>query len=133
MRFTLRTLLFVILIICFVVAAARWLTSDSAFFLRATGYHIPPSAKIISSGDTHGGFHGDGESYIVLETDRETLDDWIRGTPPWGVASWQTGPVPTEIGFHCAFGSSGVTAVSTNGGPARYFGDAQLEQVLGSD
>jgi hypothetical protein len=48
------------------------------------------------------------------------------------MSQWQSGPVPTEIGFLCSFGTEGVIALSFDGGKTKNFGDKELENLLDS-
>ena len=41
------------------------------------------SAKVISKGDDHGGFHGDGERYIEFEFEDDTFEDTIKEDNTW--------------------------------------------------
>ncbi len=107
--------------------------SPKIVFERETGFMWPASSKVISAGDDHGGFVGDGEFHLVLQVDDETVADLLETPPATPLSNWQIGPVPTEIGFHCSFGTQGVSAMSINGGPLHYSGDPELENVLGSD
>jgi hypothetical protein len=107
--------------------------SPQSVFERVTGLDWPPNATVLSSGDDHGGFMGDGEFHVVLSVDDETVAELLRSRPATPLSNWQAGPVPTEIGFHCNFGTKGVSAMSIDGGPAHYSGDPELEDVLGSN
>jgi hypothetical protein len=105
-----------------------------ALFSQYTGLEWPATATIVSTGDGHSGlFNNEGEFHLVFDTDRATLDEWLAGLPPWQQSQWKRGPVPTEIGFHCNFGSDGVAAVSHDGKTSEYSGDPQLVQRLGSN
>lgn len=104
----------------------------SLSFTQITGLPWPTAASIVSTGDTHGRFQGDGELHIVFDIDRETLEKWLAGPSPWGQSEWKRGPVPPEIGYHCSFGSQGVAMVSIDDGPYQYAGDPKLERVLDS-
>ncbi len=106
--------------------------SPQSVFERETGLDWPANATVISSGDDHGGFMGDGEFHVVLDVDDATVAKLLRMQPVSPLSNWQLGPVPTEIGFHCNFGTNGVSAVSNNGGPTHYSGDLELADVLGS-
>ena len=41
------------------------------------------SAKVISKGDDHGGFHGDGERYIEFEFEDDTFENTIKEDNTW--------------------------------------------------
>lgn len=105
-----------------------------ALFSQYTGLEWPATATIVSTGDGHRGmFNNEGEFHLVFDTDLATLDEWLAEPPPWQQSQWKRGPVPTEIGFHCNFGSDGVAAVSDEGKTSEYSGDPQLVQLLGSN
>mgnify|MGYP000922310228 CR=1 FL=1 len=70
-------------------------------FTACTQITFPSSAKIIAVGDTHGGFHGDGEFYLVFDADESEIAGWLDQPPPWNQPAWLTGPVPYEISGHC--------------------------------
>lgn len=75
--------------------------NPGAEFTRYTGLAFPDSAKILTAGDTHGGFNGDGEFYVAFDADRQTIDSWLDDPPPWNQPAWLPGPVPQEIAGHC--------------------------------
>ena len=72
-----------------------------AEFSEITSLTVPATATIVASGDTHGGFHGDGELFIVLDVGPDVIQKWLDSPPPWGHTAWQSGPVPDEILGHC--------------------------------
>ena len=74
--------------------------SDFKFF---TGLAMPEDATVVRTADNHGGFHGDGEFYLVFKTDRATLENWLAEPPPWG-KRWQAGPLPSEMTYQNMFG-----------------------------
>src|SRR5262245_58018272 len=80
----------------------RVVSDPGAEFTKLTGLNWPSDAKIISVGDDHGGFNGDGEFHLVFETDAKSIRSFLESSPPWQ-GEWVDGPVPTEIGFHCRF------------------------------
>jgi hypothetical protein len=93
--------------------------------------HVEDGWKIIKSGDDHGGFVGDGETYIVLQLPQEAVKKLLQSASPWS-GEWKSGPIPHEIGFHCGFGTDGVGYASVNGGMNEYFGDSELKKLLSS-
>jgi hypothetical protein len=94
-RFSLRSLFIVVTIAGFVAGVAvNWRKID---FWQYTGLW-PSNARIVACGDTHGGFHGDGEFYLVIEVDRATMERWLKCPPPWGI-SWMRGPIPRRGRF----------------------------------
>jgi hypothetical protein len=76
-------------------------------FWLFTGHFLPQNAHIIARGDSHGGFHGDGEYYYVFGTDAQTIQDWLKAAPPWG-ETWLRGPVTTRAKFGGVAGSDEV-------------------------
>jgi hypothetical protein len=100
-------------------------------FTRVTGIPWPRTANVVSVADTHGGLMGEGELYLVFETDRETLESWLAESRPWS-SSWKDGPVPPEIGVHCTFGAGSVVAEVGNSVRGGYFGNSTLAPLLGS-
>ena len=79
----------------------RTITDPHGEFNDATGFSLPATAKVVAAGDTHGGFHGDGELYLVFKTDPATVQKWLDSIPPWKQTEWLTGPVPGDISGHC--------------------------------
>ncbi len=75
-----------------------------ADFTKLTGLPWPGAARVVLVGDDHGGFHGDGEFYLVFDVDRETIGGWLSGRPPWNAEAWRSGPVPSDVAGHCWFG-----------------------------
>ncbi len=105
--------------------------SPQAVFERATGFAYPLNAKVISAGND--GFMTDGEFHIVIYVDDETVSQFLRTQPAAPLSNWQVGPVPTEIGSHCAFGTEDIGLRSVNGGPMHYAGDPELVELFSSD
>ena len=70
-------------------------------FTKYTSLPWPDSAAVVGCGDSHGGWHGDGEYYLVFDADKESLARWLSQKAPWGDAEWKDGPVPDEIAGHC--------------------------------
>lgn len=93
-------------------------------FEARTGLPWPKEAKVLRTGDSHG---RDGEYYLVFDTEIATLKRWMKGPAPWN-GTWKPGPVPGQIGFHCNFGTSGVSW----GTPGGYSGDPEIVAVLSS-
>ncbi|WP_146403081.1 hypothetical protein [Planctomycetes bacterium CA13] len=125
--------IFVVLLCSGTLFYATTPPSPQTVFERETGLAWPTNATIISTGDDHGGFMGDGEFHVVLHVEDATVSRLLRLQPATPLSNWQAGPVPTEIGFHCNFGTTGVSAMSMDGGPMHYSGDPELEDVLGSN
>lgn len=111
----------------------RVITDPVAEFKQSTGLTLPASASIVSSGDVSLDFLGDGEFYLVFEVDQETLKQWLDEPPPWEQIEWKQGPVSNDIGWHCGFGASGMSADSAGGGPDHNISKLQVEQVLSSE
>ncbi|HUE15631.1 MAG TPA: hypothetical protein VMR25_15800 [Planctomycetaceae bacterium] len=70
-------------------------------FTEYTKLQWPGSAVVVTVGDDHGGWHGDGEFRLVFDADKDTLVRWLAQKPPWGDAEWKSGPVPDDIAGHC--------------------------------
>lgn len=106
--------------------------SPQTVFERATGINWPATATIVSSGDNQGGILGDGEFYVVLDVDQSTIDSVLDSRPSTPLPDWRSGPVPTEIAFHCTFGNDVYAARGTDSGPRELPGDFLLEYPLDS-
>lgn len=111
-----------------------WATSVEGRFTLATGLSWPSTVRVVATGDNHGGFTGDGEFYLLLECDPATIRLWLEDRPFWGGSSWQRGPVPTQIGYHCQLGSQkSLGSVTFPDGSKEYFGgSAEVREVLSS-
>ncbi|MFH1302280.1 MAG: hypothetical protein ABIK07_14565 [Planctomycetota bacterium] len=110
----------------------RAVMDPGADFTFYTGLEWPASAVVISSGDIHLDFLGDGEFHLVFDVDQATLEHWLAEAPPWEQREWKHGPVLDEIGWHCGFGASGMSADPAGGGPDKKINEIELEHVLGS-
>ena len=64
-------------------------------FYQSSGLKLPSDVQIIESCDDHGGFHGDGEYYLVFDTSEKQISEYLKATP-WN-SQWQQQPVPREI------------------------------------
>lgn len=71
--------------------------NPGAEFTKYTGLPFPPSATIVEVGDTHGGFHGDGLFFLILDVDPAEVSAWLDQQPPWKQGSWLAGPVPEKL------------------------------------
>ncbi|MBX9790358.1 MAG: hypothetical protein K2Y37_15680 [Pirellulales bacterium] len=88
----------------YVNSLSHTLLVDSASdFKFITGLVMPKGALVVRTADDHGGFHGDGEFYLVFKADRKSLVKLLADEPPWG-DRWQTSPVPGLMGFGNQFG-----------------------------
>jgi hypothetical protein len=103
---------------------------QAALFLT-TSLIAPPGMQVRGYGDTHSGFLGDGERYLVADVGPKVVERWLSDEPPWGNADWKPGPVPAEIGFHCSFGFKGLS-VTTSVTSAEYHGPTELTRILSS-
>ena len=101
----------------------------NSVFTEETGIEIRSNWKLISSGDSHGGMMGDGETHFVFRVPQPDIEQLLNSSPPWS-AAWLTGPVEHEIGFHCNFGTSGVSWQSASDSPEKYSGNPGLVSVL---
>lgn len=71
------------------------IANQAQVFYNSSGLELPSNAQIIKSCDDHGGFHGDGEYYVVFNTSKEEIDKYFQ-TNPWD-SQWQKQPVPKDI------------------------------------
>lgn len=79
----------------------RSISDPISEFTNATGLSLPSTSTVVNAADTHGGFHGDGELYLVFKTNLAIVEDWLTDVPPWKQKDWLAGPVPPEISSHC--------------------------------
>lgn len=102
-------------------------------FERATGFRWPSNAIVISSGGD--GLVTDGEFHVVFSVDEATISQWRRVQPVTPLSQWQSGPVPTEIGAHCAFGKKYAAYLTRHESneEVHYAGDPELVDLLSSD
>ena len=105
--------------------------SAPQFVLAASGISVTDGWIEVESGDEHGGFVGDGETFAIFQLTQAAIDGLVDSAPPWS-AKWQEGPVPGEIGFHCKFGTDGVGFGGPSGEGGSYFGNESLVRLLGS-
>jgi hypothetical protein len=115
--------------------AGLWLVADRLLggpdhgFAFETGLGWPEAARVVSYGDDKSGWPGgDGEEYLVFETDGLTIARWLEGPPPWRSGRWNQGPVPVEIGIHVRFHTTGVSVSGSDYGG----GDPELLGLLRS-
>ena len=90
----------------FYASIPRSLPSPQSVFESETGLTWPSNAVIVSSGDDHGGFHGDGEFHVVFDVDDATLKKLPGENPLPPLSKWTKGPVPTkheEVCYSCGF------------------------------
>ena len=85
-------------------------TDPGSDFKHYTCFDWPESARVISAGEVRLEFLGDGEYYLVFDTDAETISHWLKQPTPWGETDWQQGPVSDEIPRFFNFGVSGMSA-----------------------
>lgn len=65
------------------------------YFHESSEIMMPLDANIILSCDDHGGFHWEGEYYIVFSTSNENISSYLD-VSLWDL-SWSKGPVPEDI------------------------------------
>lgn len=61
--------------------------SKENHYIDLIGLNIPDQSVIIEFSDTHGGFHGDGTYYEVIQLEKEIVDAFTEhalGTGSWG-------------------------------------------------
>lgn len=110
----------------------RVITDPGGDFTDYTGLAWPASAAVVSAGEVRNEFLGDGEFYLIFDADHATLEEWLAAAPPWEQGEWHRGPVPSEIGWHCGFGTSGMGADPAGSGPDKNIKQDEREQMLGS-
>lgn len=98
----------------------RKVENPAAEFSKYTSLTWPESASVVLVGDNHGGFHGDGEFFLVLDADRKTIEGWLSAQPPWGKPDWQDGAVPSDIVNHCRFGGEWTHSAALSSSDIRY-------------
>lgn len=101
-------------------------------FKHYTGFDWPESARVVSAGEVRFEFLGDGEYYLVFDTDAETISQWLKQPTPWGETEWQQGPVPAEIPRFFNFGVSGMSAPTLGADAAGPIEASQVERLLDS-
>lgn len=101
-------------------------------FKHYTGFDWPGLARVVSAGEVRLEFLGDGEYYLVFDTDAETISHWLKQPTPWGETEWQQGPVPAEIPRFFTFGVSGMSASVLETDAAGPIEALQIERLLDS-
>ncbi|WP_417396858.1 hypothetical protein [Gimesia chilikensis] len=101
-------------------------------FKHYTGFDWPESARVVSAGEVRLEFLGDGEYYLVFDTDAETFSHWLKQPTPWGETEWRQGPVPAEIPRFFTFGVSGMSASILGTEAAGPIEASQIERLLDS-
>lgn len=107
-------------------------TDPESDFKHYTGFDWPGSARVISAGEVRLEFLGDGEYYLVFDTDAETISYWLKQPTPWGETEWRQGPVPAEIPQFFNFGVSGMSAPVLGTEAAGPIEVSQVERLLDS-
>lgn len=105
-------------------------TDPGSDFKHYTGFDWPESARVVSAGEVRLEFLGDGEYYLVFDTDAETISHWLKQPTPWGETDWQQGPVQTEIPRFFKFGVSGMSAPVLGNEAAGPIAASQIERLL---
>ncbi|MEQ8854929.1 hypothetical protein [Gimesia sp.] len=101
-------------------------------FKHYTGFDWPGLARVVSAGEVRLEFLGDGEYYLVFDTDAETILHWLKQPTPWGETDWQQGPVPAEIPRLFGFGVSEMSAPVLETEAAGPIEASQIESLLDS-
>jgi len=107
-------------------------TDPGSDFKHYTGFDWPGLARVVSAGEVRLEFLGDGECYLVFDTDAETILHWLKQPAPWGETDWQQGPVPAEIPRFFNFGVSGMSAPTLGTDAAGPIEALQIERLLDS-
>ncbi|QDV20178.1 hypothetical protein Pan153_48500 [Gimesia panareensis] len=101
-------------------------------FTLYTGFAWPESARVVTAGEVRLEFLGDGEYYLVFDTDADTLARWLQQLVPWNQSTWQEGPVSEEIPRYFGFGVTGMSAPSAGVVTEEAIGEEQIQQALSS-
>lgn len=101
-------------------------------FKHYTGFDWPGLARVVSAGEVRLEFLGDGEYYLVFDTDAETISHWLKQPAPWGETDWQQGPVSAEIPRFFNFGVSGMNAPVLETETAGPIEASQIERLIDS-
>lgn len=101
-------------------------------FKHYTGFDWPESARVVSAGEVRLEFLGDGEYYLVFDTDAETISHWLKQPTPWGETDWQQGPVSAEIPRFFNFGVSGMSASVLGTEAVGPIDESQIERLIDS-
>lgn len=107
-------------------------TDPESDFKHYTGFDWPESARVVSAGEVRLEFLGDGEYYLVFDTDAETISHWLKQPTPWGETEWQQGPLPAEIPRFFTFGVSGMSTSILGTEAAGPIEASQIERLLDS-
>lgn len=106
--------------------------TSTHFFQQATGYAVPAAAEVIEVGNSHGGFFGDGESWLVMSVENKVINRWEDSPPSWAGPRWTKGPVPYSIWSHCTFGKPGRESLGLSD-EGLMFGDPEVHSVMSSN
>lgn len=89
MEFVRRLLIGALSVLFLFLSACQKNSGDWAINEMSRYLEIDLSAgRIISQEDTHGGFHGDGDTFIIVEfegADREQIEEEIAAAPHWNL------------------------------------------------
>lgn len=83
-------LILLILILIYYFYKPEWRNSGNLI-----GKRIPYSSKILESYDTHGGFHGDGEYYVVFQLTNEQYKKFLKDV--FVDSNWEKMPLSNDI------------------------------------
>jgi hypothetical protein len=80
----------------------RLIQNAESDFHTYTGKQWPADSVLLSIGDTRdpGSFRGGGAYHLIFKTDSKTITSWLNTQPPWGIDSWESGPVPGKIQYN---------------------------------
>lgn len=96
-------LVLAIALMVLLLTAFKWASSPLREISKELGIELPAAAQIISGGDNHGGFHGDGRTWYEIDTAGAAFDPLPEG--------WN--PLPLSEDARTAFYGSIVTADGT--------------------
>ncbi|QDT29356.1 hypothetical protein Enr10x_47080 [Gimesia panareensis] len=107
-------------------------TDPGQDFTLYTGFDWPELAQVVTAGEVRLEFLGDGEYYLVFDTDAGTLARWLQQPVPWGQTAWEQGPVSEEIPRYFGFGVIGMSAPPAGVVTEEAIGEEQIQQALSS-
>lgn len=75
-------LVLAITLMVLLLTAFKWASSPLREISKELGIELPAAAQIISGGDNHGGFHGDGRAWYEIDTADAAFDPLPEGWNP---------------------------------------------------
>lgn len=91
-----KSLTIIIVIISIIVAHGVYKEkSRGNNYISLIGLNVPKKSKVIEFSDSHGGFHGDGVYYEVIQLDKEVVDSFTEDAINTG--SWERLPMGKDL------------------------------------